>query len=397
MSALRSLRRASGLLVAALAVSSVVATSSVAAYTVTPARGAATDPAGSYFMIEAQPGDTITDAIVIDNPDPEPVTLRVAVVGAQTGEFGGVVYDLIDAPQSETAAWFTLADTTVTIPADDRKQVRFSLAVPEEAPAGTHLAGLSISDAADDAESTTLNDGPVSAGVTIRSRRVIALQVDVPGPRTPLLEGDDAMAAVKPQGVFAKVLLNNAGTDLLRPTGTFTLTDPSGATLIEEPFTLGTVVPGTDVAIAFPWSETTPAAGTYPVRVTATDASGATLDWNDTIVIDAAVAESATDRVVTTTAPTAPAAGPDMTLIALMAGILGAVVVGLMALAFFVISGSRRREQQLRDELNRSRGPVAYGPPNGWNGYGPNPYDPTNQQPGPWNPPGPNDRPDRRF
>lgn len=396
MSALRSLRRASGLVVAALAVSSVIATSSVAAYTVTPARGAATDPAGSYFMIDAQPGDTVTDAIVIDNPDPDPVTLKVTVVGAQTGEFGGVVYDLPDAPPSETAAWFTLSDTTITIPANDRKQVRFELAVPEDALPGTHLAGLSISDADEDAETTTLDDGPVSAGVTIRSRRVIALQVDLPGPRTPLLEGDDAMAAVKPQGVFARVLLANAGTDLLRPSGTFTLTDPAGQTVIEEPFTLGTVVPGTDVAIAFPWSETTPAAGTYPVHISATDVSGATLDWNDTIVIDAAVAEAATDRVVTTTAPTAPTAGPDLTLIALMAGILGAVVMGIIGLAFFIIAGQRRREQQLRDELSRSRGQAPYGNPNGWNGYGPNPYDPANR-PGPWNQPGPNDRPDRRY
>ena len=396
MSALRSLCRASGLLVAALAVSSVIATSSVAAYTVTPARGAATDPAGSYFMIQAQPGDTVTDAIVIDNPDPDPVTLKVTVVGAQTGEFGGVVYDLPDAPPSETAAWFTLSDTTITIPANDRKQVRFELAIPADALPGTHLAGLSISDADEDTEATTLDDGPVSAGVTIRSRRVIALQVDLPGPRTPLLEGDDAMAAVKPQGVYAKVLLANAGTDLLRPSGTFTLTDPAGQTVIEEPFTLGTVVPGTDVAIAFPWSETTPAAGTYPVHINATDASGATLDWNDTIVIDAAVAEAATDRVVTTTAPTAPTAGPDMTLIALMAGILGAVVMGIIGLAFFIIAGQRRREQQLRDELSRSRGQAPYGGPNGWNGYGPNPYDPANR-PGPWNQPGPNDRPDRRY
>lgn len=345
----RSLLRRTIASALAITASLVVAATALATSSVIPADGSLTNSSGSYFQIPADPGQVIDQALTITNDGTEAETFDLAVVDGLTGTGGGVVFALPDAPVAITGAWLKLSTSSVQVPAGKSRTVDFTVSVPAGAVPGHHVAGLSIASRAGDATSAPLASGDLSIGVTIKNRRVIAVEVDVAGPADPSLSGVSAAAGVRPTGVFAEVTLKNSGRVFLHPTGTMTVSDPSGKQVLTKPFSLDTFVPDTTTVVGLPWSKTLPPAGRYPVHVSATDTTGAALEWDGEIVIDAAAAAAASDRIVGPVSEVDGITGtPDnsgLLVVALAIGLgLGAIVLVLFLL---LARRGRRREREL--------------------------------------------------
>ena len=341
----------------AVAASLAIASSTFAASNIAPTSGSATSKAGSYFVIPATPGQAVVQSLTISNSGPASVTYDLTAVDAITGTGGGVVFMLETDPVTSSGAWLTLSAATIDVLAGQSKVVPFTVKVPADATPGNHVAGISISERTAGATARPLASGDVSVGVTIRSRRVLAVQVDVAGTATPSLAGVSAGAGIRPTGVYAEVTLKNSGQVFLHPTGTVTLSDPSGKALFDTTFKLDTFVPGTTTVVAVPWSQALPAAGTYPVHVAGTDATGASLAWDGQIVIDAAVASAAADRVAFPSGAAAPVPADQAPTGTPAWFLVFGIVLGLAAVSVvlvFVMRG-RRREGQLLATLAAER------------------------------------------
>lgn len=221
------------------------------AFTVTPSEGSDTAEDGGYFLVTGRPGRTFTQSVDLHNDDDAPLRMELAAVDATTSPVGGVSYGLPDDPPRLTGSWLTVDATVVTLAPGATTSVELSVSVPDDARSGTHLAGLSVGPPAEPAPSATVVDGRAGAQVDITTRRVLALQVEVPGEAPPQLDVAGVEPVSTPDGPHLGIALQNTGGTLLSgTTGTISVPDIA----LDHEFSVDTFVPGTGIV--------------YPVAVT---------------------------------------------------------------------------------------------------------------------------------
>lgn len=237
---------------AALAAPAAAAPEGDVAFLVRPAPGSSTPPNGGYFVLDAEPGDQVTQTLELRNDSPQRIQLELAAVDATTGSLGGASYGLASDQVRHTATWITLGDTSVSLDPDASARIPFTVTVPADADSGEHLAGLSVAALDDDSAAPTSGETG-GASVDIRTRRVVAVQMNLPGPAEPELVIDDVRAAASPQGLVLEIGIDHVGTALTRGEGTITLPGED----FERTFEVDTFVPRTSIAYPIPWTPET--------------------------------------------------------------------------------------------------------------------------------------------
>ena len=94
------------------------------------------------FVLEAEPGATVTDELVVTNDGRVNLVLGVYVSDAFNTADGET--DLLAGEERPTdiGAWTTTEATSVTVPAGGTATVPFTIAVPDDATAGDHVGGI---------------------------------------------------------------------------------------------------------------------------------------------------------------------------------------------------------------------------------------------------------------
>lgn len=213
-----------------------------------PAPDSQTAPEGGYFVLETEPGETVEQSIGLRNDSDEELTLHLAPVDATTGQLGGVSYALADEPVNETAAWITLERSAVTLEPGASDFVSFDVAVPEDARSGQHLAGLSIAAPSEQEDTEETGEGEAGASIDVQTRRIIAVQVDLPGAAEPELVVDGVTAAARPDGLYLEISIENRGRALTKADGVITVGED-----FEQEFSVDTFVPDTSIAYPVKW------------------------------------------------------------------------------------------------------------------------------------------------
>ncbi|MFA5128969.1 MAG: hypothetical protein WC445_03330 [Patescibacteria group bacterium] len=134
---------------------------SVSAITVSP----------PIIEFDARPGDTIVDTIKLYNETREAQTLTGAVQSFKALNETGAPAFLPPEESTDLATWLKLDESTVSLAADERKDILFSIAVPLNAEPGGHYAGILWTPGG----STTLQGSGV--GVTIKTGTLILVRV----------------------------------------------------------------------------------------------------------------------------------------------------------------------------------------------------------------------------
>lgn len=133
------------------------------------------------FVYEADPGQTIDDAIIVSNYDVVPVTLDVYAADGFTTTSGQLDVAARDKPPLEIGAWVVPAADRITVQPGESLLVPFTLTVPSNATPGDHAGGLL----------TTLTQPPVENGLTVDRRLGIRIHLRVGGALAPSLAIDD--------------------------------------------------------------------------------------------------------------------------------------------------------------------------------------------------------------
>ncbi|MDQ4126310.1 MAG: DUF916 domain-containing protein [Actinomycetota bacterium] len=229
-------------------------------FSIRPASGSSASEGGDYFVIRSRPGAQSVQAFELSNPTRREVQVRLGAVDAATAQLGGVDYMPAGSKRVAAGAWIDLSSSEVVLQPGETEQVPFEVVVPEDAPSGTSVGGIAAWTPAD--ESSGPQDEGLGAVVHVETRRVVAVQVELPGPDEPVLTITGVEATARPDGVYLQVGLLNEGHGFAEGSGTLTVGDATTREL-----SLDKVVPGTSIGYPIKWAEKAPRDGTYPVEV----------------------------------------------------------------------------------------------------------------------------------
>lgn len=248
-------------------------------------------PRGGYFVIEAEPGDSLVQSVDLRNESREGLRLRLAAVDALTGPLGGASYGLPDEQPNRTGAWISLRKRSVKLAPGAAMTVSFRIDVPTGAPSGEHLAGLTVWNPNESEEgSGTADPGEAGASVVVQTRRVVAVQVNLPGESSPELVISGITPEARPDGLYLGLQIANEGFGLTQGEGAVELPDED----FEADFALDTFVPGTEIAYPVKWRKTADD-GEYRGRVEISY-EGRTATWDGTFLVGEDVLQDLEDR-----------------------------------------------------------------------------------------------------
>ncbi len=277
------------------------------------------DTAAGYFKISAASGTRASGAVRLTNPGAKPVVVHAAAVDATTASLGGVSYALAAKAPKAVGRWIDLERSAIRLAAGEAATVRFSVAVPSDAAVGDHVGGVALwVKGAEGSETVAAAAGQAGATISTQTRRVIAVQIVVPGASRPALQVDGVSAAGRPAGMELDVAISDIGTQLTGD-GTIHLELPGTEFVYDG--AVGTSLPGTAFAYPVRWS-TEPADGVYPAHVVLSYA-GTTTEWTGEFRVGEEQQQELADRMV----GAERAAGRSWTYVAVLAGGLVAIVV----------------------------------------------------------------------
>ena len=301
-----------------------------------------------YFVISGSPGQAVEEMAEVRNLTQGTITVSLAAVDGATGLYGGVTYGLPTDTLKSVGAWITLSQTKITLEAAGSVEVPFTVNIPESASSGVNVGAITawIPAVADDSTSTT-GEG-FGAQIIMQTRRVIAVEVTLPGDSEPLLQVSGVTPVARASGMDLDLTIANTGHGLASGTGSI---DVPSANFHKE-FTLGDVLPGSSIAYPIEWT-TDPAQSVYDVTVSIAY-SGKTADWSGSFTIgETAVSELQNYQTSTTVSGQKASSGfgTSTIVIVVVAGVAWLIIVG--AGTYLALRAVRRR----RASRNQTPGP----------------------------------------
>lgn len=258
-------------------------------FAVEPAPKSQTAEGGGYFLIRGGIGQRVKQSLNLRNESDRPLTLKLAAVDATTGQLGGVSYGLPQDPVERMGAWISLDRTTVTLEPGQARVVRFEVSVPPGVPGGQHIAGIAVWALGQEAE----DGGDEAVSVVVQTRRIVAVQVDVPGPQEPELVVTGVKPAARPDGLYLEIQIENQGSAMT--TGDGTLEIPAQAFI--KDFFVDTFVPATSIGYPIKWTDD-PREGVYDAHVEIDYDDDKVARWDGTFTVGDPVLEELEDRGV---------------------------------------------------------------------------------------------------
>jgi len=231
-------------------------------------------PAGrAYFVYESKAGKTLSGHLRVLNTGDAAGPVSIYAVDATTGQTSGAVYRSRQAARGEVGRWIHLAKRPLSLAPGEAAEVAFRVRVPRGTDAGEHLGGIV-------AENGTLRRGKTVSRkkgrfkINVRGLAVVAVQVNVPGPRVHEL-GIEGVKSGGSQGGNQAVLvgLRNDGNTMVKPTLTVKVKD--GDRVVQErKVKLDTFLPHTRIDYPVPVRKKALGSGSYSASVALDDGHG---------------------------------------------------------------------------------------------------------------------------
>ncbi|PJN16869.1 DUF916 domain-containing protein [Streptomyces sp. CB02120-2] len=227
-----------------------------------PAGAAMTDRA--YFFHQGAAGTTVGDSATILNSSDREMTFQVFATDATNTRAGGAFALFpVETKPRDVGTWIALAPeaaTTVTVPPKGRKDIPFTVKVPEDATPGDHVGGIV-------AVNTTVEgvqkDGKVQVGV--RRQVGARLYFRVPGPLTPGLSVENVRVSrsapvvpwVKDARATVSYTLVNLGNVVVEPKVAVSAEGLFGREVLAKPARELKLVllPGQRIELTEPWPD----------------------------------------------------------------------------------------------------------------------------------------------
>lgn len=208
-----------------------------------------TGSSASYFVLPGKPGGTLTGEVNVLNVGGRSGGVSLYATDATTGQTSGVVYRSPQEPRRDVGAWLALAVHHLTLAPGQSQNVPFRVSIPAGVRPGQHLGGIVASPDVPRAR-VTHKRGRATFHIQVRALTVIAVEVNLPGPRIKRLGVTGIGSGSQPGYQTLLIGLTSTGTALTKGTGTLSVIDGHGTQRVHRFFSLDTFVPGS--AIQYP-------------------------------------------------------------------------------------------------------------------------------------------------
>ncbi|MFN7151500.1 MAG: WxL protein peptidoglycan domain-containing protein [Microthrixaceae bacterium] len=292
-----------------------------------PAEG---EPARPNFVLEAEPGDTVRDVLVVENLGEVNLVLGVYASDAFNTASGGI--DLLSGDDEPTGlgSWVVVDEPSVTVPAGASVEVPFSIRVPDDAKPGDHVGGIVTSLRITEPDQT-------GTRVTVERRLGTRIYLRVDGELSPELTFTALSSTYRgtanpfaPGAMDITYRVENTGNVRLRATRT-ALVEPSiGPSTSGDAADMAELLPGSSYEL------TQRVDGVWPGWSTVTEVE--LTPYDSSAASPAGAPPAAIARVSTTLVP-----WPQIVLL------VAAVVVAVLS-----VLGRRRRDRQLRASVDQA-------------------------------------------
>ncbi len=221
-----------------------------------------------YFVYDAKPGTTIAGKIAVSNNGNREGVVKLFATDATTGQTSGTVYKTSGEKSRDVGVWVRLPATTLRLGPNERRVVSFTVHVPAGAAPGQHVGGI-VAETAQQSTGTH-SKGKTNVQITVRNLAIVAVQVNVPGPRVAKLTIGAVTAGGRKgyQQVFVRI--TNSGNVMEKPSIALSVTDDNGASVLDSRYRLDTILPHTSIDYPVNVSKQALGAGTYRTKVVVT-------------------------------------------------------------------------------------------------------------------------------
>lgn len=254
-------------------------------FLIEPGPGSSTSSQGGYFVVKTKPGRILEQSVVLRNDSNRALTLELGAVDALTGPLGGTSYGLPTDQVTRTGSWISMAKTRVTLRPGAAEEIKFEIRVPSDAASGQHLAGIAAYVPNEDPDGDDVVPGEPGAVVTVQTRRVVSVLIELPGSAAPELVVSGVEPEPRTDAVYLGVAIANEGFGLTEGEGIIELPEHG----FRRTFDVGTFVPGTSIVYPIEW-ERSPDEGEYAARVEISY-EGGVARWEGNFVIGEAVSD----------------------------------------------------------------------------------------------------------
>lgn len=200
----------------------------------------------SYFIFDGKAGMVEKSSVRVTNSGTAKGSVGLYPVDATTGQTSGAVYLNQNDPRKDVGSWITLGTQQLTLDAGQSQIVSFQVTIPASVRPGQHLGGI----VAENLTQSNSSESNSAIQIKVKNLTIIAVQVNLPGTTIEQLVGTGVQAGG--QNGYQQLLigLSNAGTDMLKPSGTLQIADTQGKMIKNFSLTLDTFLPQT--AINYP-------------------------------------------------------------------------------------------------------------------------------------------------
>ena len=246
-----------------------------------PAPGSSLAGKARFYLLNAKPGAVITQQVRITNPNPHADTVNVEAVDGSTNDETGAQYGAPGSPKAQTARWISVATPQITLQSKQVRDVSFTVRVPSDTKPGQYLAGVSASvPVADGGPQHKAKPGDAGFSLDLQLQRVVAVEIDVPGPRAPSLVVTGAEPKATPSGINLDIHMANQGNAFAHGKGVIRVAD----TKTDYAFKIDTFVSQTAIVYPMAWTKNV-VPGLHTVQVDLDYEGGRHTTWNGTVNI----------------------------------------------------------------------------------------------------------------
>jgi hypothetical protein len=302
---------------------------------------------GPFFDATIAAGDSQTFEV-------DRVNLNDAAVEART--YVGVVSTIVNggfgaadstAAVSGASTWVDYPAGLFTLEAQERNTAAFTVTVPADTAPGQYVSSIVLENAV--AEAGT---GTVALDRVVR--QAVAISIRVPGELEPTFSLGRASLGLTAGNTVVYVATENGGNQHLKPEGTMTLADATGAVIHTTPITMGTFYAATPTTVAVALGSQL-APGDYTLSLELTDPpTGVSASLVD---VPLSIAEpDLFDQATEFLAPITNLLPPGFTPL-----LIGLLIAGLLGLIAAIILGIRhlRRRRRARPATASAAEPTA--------------------------------------
>ena len=199
-----------------------------------------------YFVLKGRPGATVGGKVRVLNVGEEAGTTALYSVDATTGETSGAVYRSRQEPKRGVGRWAKVATESLTLAPGESQLVPFRVRVPPGTAPGQYLGGL-VAERATPSAAGKPAGGKGSFKVRIQELSVVAVQINVPGPRRPRMRLTGIEVGNQPGHQSVLLGIGNTGNALVKGRGSLKIAAAGGHPLKHQAFNLDTFVPETHI------------------------------------------------------------------------------------------------------------------------------------------------------